>query len=154
MIAERLLSKLVLQPYWRLRRSLTMGAQGLVLDGEQRVLLVRHGYQAGWHFPGGGVERHETVHEALARELEEEAGVTPTDTPQLFGIYTNFARFPGDHIVLFVVRAWRQERVPEPGLEIREQRLFRLDALPDDVAPGARRRVAEYLSGGPQSGEW
>ena len=80
--------------------------------------------------------------------------MTLSASAHLFGIYANFASFPGDHIALFVVRDWRQQRVPLPNMEIREQGFFSADVLPDQTTNGTRRRVAEVLRGAPRSESW
>jgi ADP-ribose pyrophosphatase YjhB (NUDIX family) len=123
----------------------TLGVQGVVVDETSRVLLVRHGYRPGWHFPGGGVEPGEKIEHTLARELLEEAGITVLGDARLFGIYSNFNAYPGDHIVLFVVERWRRGPIPPPNREIIEQAYFPIDRLPGNIAPGAARRVDEIF---------
>ncbi len=144
----------VLRPWWRLTRGLTLGAQGVVIDENSRVLLVRHGYRPGWFFPGGGVERAETLTSALKRELEEEAGVIVTAPATLHGVFANVENFPGDHIAVFLVREWQRPQVPSPTMEIAEQAFFALDALPDGTSVGTRRRLAEIFDGAPVSEKW
>jgi len=144
----------VLRPVWRLRRGLTLGAQGCVLDGSGRVLLVKHGYRPGWHFPGGGVEWGEAVEAALGRELREETGVEVTGPVELHGLFNNFAKFPGDHIAIYVVRHWRRPAVRAPNAEIVASDFYSTDAIPEGTVDGTRRRIAEIVGGAARSLAW
>lgn len=144
----------MLRPVWRFRRGLTLGAQGVVIDTEDRVLLVRHSYRPGWFFPGGGVEWGETLIGALERELAEEVGVTLTGAPELHGMFSNFASFPGDHIAVFVVRHWRRREEYRKRGEISEARMFALADLPERTDPGTRARLAEIFDRAPPRPLW
>ena len=152
-LAKKAVTK-TMQRYWRMTRALTIGAQGVVLDDQDRVLLIRHTYRPGWHFPGGGVERNETVVEALTRELDEEAGVLLDGPPELFSLYANFKSFPSDHIALFLIRRWRQPVVPQPSMEIAEVGMFRAAALPAGTIDPVRRRLAEIVAGTAKAIDW
>lgn len=142
------------QRYWRVSRGLTLGAQGCVLDASNRILLIRHTYRPGWHFPGGGIEKGETAETALRRELDEEAGIVVLGRPLLFGLYCNSGQFPGDHIALFVVRSWQQPAIPKPNAEIAEQGFFTATELPEDVTAATRRRIKEVLGATPPAETW
>jgi ADP-ribose pyrophosphatase YjhB (NUDIX family) len=137
-----------------MRRGLTLGAQGAIIDKDNRILLVRHSYRPGWFFPGGGVEWNETIETALARELEEEVGVSLTEAPELHGVFANFASFPGDHIAVFVVRHWRRREDYYRKGEIAEARMFERQDLPEETDRGTRVRLAEIFDGAPINPLW
>jgi ADP-ribose pyrophosphatase YjhB (NUDIX family) len=142
------------RPIWRMRRGFTLGAQGAVIDEEKRVLLVRHSYRPGWFFPGGGVEWGETLETALARELDEEVGVTLTGNATLHGVFSNYGNFPGDHIGVFVVRHWERRDDYRKLGEIAEAGMFSREDLPERVDPGTRTRIAEIFDGARPTPLW
>src|SRR5690349_8540696 len=82
-------------------RGLSVGVRGLVWNEAGELLLIKHSYLPGWHFPGGGVELGETVHEAVARELREEGGVDLLAPPRLIGVFHNAKWTRGDHVAFF-----------------------------------------------------
>ncbi|HEX6866183.1 MAG TPA: NUDIX domain-containing protein [Caulobacteraceae bacterium] len=133
-----------LKAHARLTRGMTLGVRGMVFDEAGQVLLIQHTYVRGWHLPGGGVERHETAEEALARELVEEAGVEIAGAPALLGVYSNIATFRGDHVLVYRIDDWRACAQTSRG-EIHAIDWFAPDALPDGVTEGTQRRIDEAL---------
>jgi 8-oxo-dGTP pyrophosphatase MutT (NUDIX family) len=121
--------------YWRWARGVTLGVRGLVIDKDQRIFLVMHTYVPGWQLPGGGVEPGETMAEALARELVEEGNIEILEPPVLHGLFFNSRVSQRDHVALFIVRSFRQQRVPVPNREIAAHGFFSLDALPENTSP-------------------
>jgi len=144
----------VIHFYWRWSRGATLGARAMVIDGSDRVFLVKHSYVDGWHFPGGGVETGETMLTALARELEEEGNIRMTGQPKLHGIFFNKRTSRRDHVALYIVRDFVQDALPIPNREIIEHGFFSLDALPDDISRGTRARIAEVFGGVAVSELW
>jgi len=139
---------------WRwLAGPVTMGVRVVVPDAEGRVLLVRHSYVGGWHLPGGGVGRAESLKAAALRELSEECGVHAAEA-RLLGIYLR-VRLGGrhtDHVAVFVAEAWSGTPRGD-GREILETRFFPADALPEDATTATRRRIAEWR-GSPVDETW
>lgn len=144
----------VLHFYWRITRGMTLGVRACVVDAAGQILLIRHSYTTGWHFPGGGVEVGQSLDEALAMELREEANVELTGPPVLAGMYFNRLASGRDHVALFRVEAWRQPGPFVPTREILEARFFSRAALPEDTTRATRRRIAELFDGAAPSTDW
>jgi 8-oxo-dGTP pyrophosphatase MutT (NUDIX family) len=128
-------------------RGMTLGVRGVVLDGDNKVFLVRHSYVAGWHLPGGGVEVGETFLDALRRELVEEGRIELTGEPVLHGVFFNGHVSRRDHVAVYVIRQFRQDRLPKPNHEIVECGFYAADALPEETTMGTRLRIAEVRDG-------
>ncbi|HEX9170852.1 MAG TPA: NUDIX domain-containing protein [Roseiarcus sp.] len=137
-----------------LMRPMTLGVRAIVADANERVLLVRHGYVSGWHFPGGGVEPGETCAEALARELEEEAMVVIEGPLVLHGLFLNAQLSRRDHVAVYLVRMFRVLGERTPDWEIEEARFFPRTELPEGTTAATRTRLAEIFDSAPLSGRW
>jgi ADP-ribose pyrophosphatase YjhB (NUDIX family) len=140
---------------WRAFGPRTIGIRGVVVDGEGRVLLVRHSYgRPTWHLPGGGVKRRETLVQALARELREEVRVTITGPVRLHGTFSNMSEGKSDHISVFVVEHWQRDADPEGDAEIEAAAFYAPGGLPETTSPGTGRRVAEWANGQVPAFDW
>jgi 8-oxo-dGTP pyrophosphatase MutT (NUDIX family) len=133
-------------------RPVTYGVRALLVK-DSRVLLIRHTYRSGWHLPGGGIQRGETVETAARREVREETGAE-VGAIKLVGVYSNLESYSSGHNILFACEDF--VITGKPDHEIAEARFFALDELPADMFPGHRRKVEGYLGGEIQSnvGAW
>jgi hypothetical protein len=84
----------------------------------------------------------------------EEGAVELTGEPVLHGVFLNSHVSRRDHVAVYVVRQFRQDRIPEPNHEIAECRFFATDALPADISPGSRLRISEVLRGEQPGATW
>ena len=149
----RILLRLVLHPWFRLTRGLTLGVRVLVRNPDGHILLVRHTYTPGWLLPGGGVERGEISEEAAAREVLEETGVHVARPLKLINVYNNDAIFYGDHVLLYLGQT-TDTPSKDGNMEIAEARFFDPTDLPEGITAGTKRRIGELLNAAQAASHW
>ncbi len=135
-------------------RGMTLGVRGIALDERGRVCLVRHTYVAGWHLPGGGVEKGESAQEAMEREFREEAEIRCDGPLRLLGLYRNAIAAPRDHVALFLAPAFTVSRPKGPDREIAECAFFPAEALPEGTTRSTRDRLRELQQSLPPPSCW
>lgn len=125
----------LLHLYFRLTRGLTLGVRAVVFSSDGKVLLVRHTYTPGWHFPGGGVEVGESAETALANELWQETGLNLLGQPKLLSVEFNSDVSDRDHILVFLCQTAGEILASPASLEIAELANFHLEDLPTNTDP-------------------
>ncbi|HSZ12119.1 MAG TPA: NUDIX domain-containing protein [Rhizomicrobium sp.] len=128
------------------------GAHAIVQDRDGRVLLVKHSYVRGWHLPGGGVRGGEPADAAVLREVTEEVGLSSYSACEFYGLYTRKVGPATNVIALYRLRD--AEIAFEPNFEIRNVMWADPENPPEDVSPGARRRLAELTGKADVSPYW
>lgn len=136
-----------------LLKRMTIGVRAVLVDGD-KVLLIKHSYLPGWHFPGGGVDHRETIEEAMRREVMEETGYRVIGDCPIFQTYLNSIPPQRDHVVLFVVESHEQAEAFKPNQEIVACEWFDRHDLPKDTSKATRARIEEIFGNKPRGRNW
>ena len=59
-----------------------------------------------------------------------------------------------DHVAVYLIKHFRQDRLPEPNREIIACGFFDAAALPAETTRGTRLRISEVLDGKPPIATW
>ena len=97
-----------------------MSSATVVIEDQNRTLLVKANYKSHWTFPGGAVDAGETPKEAAIREVKEEIGIDLDPDKLTFGwvvsrisrvamTYQFIFRYPLDESMLAKVQLQAEE---------------------------------------------
>ncbi|MCL5961169.1 MAG: NUDIX domain-containing protein [Chloroflexi bacterium] len=112
-----------------MRQGFTLGVSGLVLR-EGNVLLVRRmhePYKGKRTLPGGYVERHESMVDAVRREIREETGVE-AEVIGAVGVRQRVSDVDNNLVVTFLMN-WRSGEAVPDGVEVDEARFVPPDEI-------------------------
>ncbi len=110
-------------------------ADCIVMTRDNQVLLIQRKNepcQGQWAFPGGFMNIDETAEAAAVRELQEETGITLSET-DIFqvGAYTAVDRDPRERVITIAYLAEIDAPIPVKGSDdAARAQWFPLDALP------------------------
>ncbi len=128
---------------------LMVGAATLIVDEQNRLLLLKRSDSGCWGPPGGAVELGEVVETAARRETLEETGLELGEMslfgvfsgPELFYVYPN-----GDEVynvtIVYLTRAWRGD-IRLNG-EHTDWRWFAPADIPENISPPIRPVIAQF----------
>ena len=119
----------------------------LAQSENNHILIARradHLHQGGlWEFPGGKVEKGETHHQSLVRELQEEINITITSASPMMQISHDYI---DKSVTLDIWKVIEFEGNPE-GAEGQEIRWVSMDELRDYDVPAANQPILQKLLG-------
>ena len=128
---------------WFVHDKFIIGVSGVILDEQQRVLLLRHRYwkPGSWGLPSGYAEKQETMEETLRREVLEETGYH-IEVDMLLKLVSGYRLRVEMNFLGRLVGG----ELHIDHKEVIEARFFALDALPEGLLPSHRAYIAEAFS--------
>lgn len=117
-----------------------------VIWNEQRQILIDKRRPEGllgglWEFPGGKIEKNETVEECIKREIQEELGIEIAVGDRLITIDHTYSHF---HVTLFVHHCRHIAGIPQP-IESDEIRWVTLAEIDSFAVPQANSQIIAAL---------
>lgn len=138
-----------LRQYIGQRPILMVGAAILVVDHENRLLLMKRSDSGCWGPPGGATELGEYVEAAAKRETLEETSLEVAEM-SLFGVFSGpelYYKYPnGDEVynvtIVYISSDWRGE--VQLDHEHTEFRWFPASEIPENISPPIIPVIARY----------
>ena len=129
---------------------LFVGARGVILDEQNRLLLIQRSDNHRWAIPAGAMELGESMEQCAIREVWEETGLTATSlTP--FAFHTSYA-FTNEWghsyqqiLMSFRIHTWTGELLRETDESV-DAGFFALDALPGPPSPIIAETLADLAA--------
>ncbi|MGG1634488.1 NUDIX hydrolase [Paenibacillus sp. FSL K6-3182] len=121
-----------------------VGAAAIIVDSENRVLLVKHNYgKYNWEIPGGLSEQNESAQETARREVLEETGLEVT-VDRLTGVY--YEPHHDMHHFVFICKTVNNQ-APQPCYkEITACQYCSIDDLPRPLSDFTYKRIQDALN--------
>lgn len=120
----------------------SVSVAGIVVDDQERVLVIRRDDNGRWEPPGGVLELDEPFEEGVRREVFEETGAHVA-VQQLTGVYKNLAA----GIVALVFRCQLDGGQIRPTAESREVGWMTREQVAAAMTPAFAIRVFDALDG-------
>lgn len=120
----------------------SVSVAGVVVDDEDRVLVICRRDNGRWEAPGGVLELDESFEDGVRREVFEETGLH-VEVQQLTGVYKNSSR----GIVALVFRCRPISGQARSTDEARDVTWMDVDQVKEKMAPAFAVRVLDALDG-------
>jgi len=140
---------LQLREYIGHRPILMIGAAILIIDEQNRLLMMKRSDSECWGLPGGATEPGEIVEDAAKRETFEEVSLNVGEM-SLFGVFSGpelYYKYPnGDEVynvtVVYLSHEW-SGKVKLNG-EHTKWGWFAADEIPEDVSPPIKPVIKRF----------
>ena len=123
------------------RPLIMVGANVILLDSNNRILLQLRTDNHSWGLPGGSMELGENLEDVAKRELKEETGLI-TNNLSLFNIFSGeefYYKYPHGDEVYNVVATFictdYEGTLQKDMVEVKDLKFFSLNELPSNISP-------------------